>query len=90
LRWIIAITILLVALGAEACRVDVPSPGPDPAEQWVRTADGWQKPATWRSPAPVYYPSLHPLVVALGETFLSIGALLVRGKPARGPFRPPD
>ena len=38
--------------------------------EWVRTADGWQRP-DWREPRPLE-PGLHPVLPALGIALLSV------------------
>lgn len=41
---------------------------------WVRTRDGWERPATWAPPSVHLPPRLHPSVVA---AFLLLGSLAV-------------
>lgn len=51
-----------------------------PPLEWVRTADGWEKPAAWQA-APEITPPLHPAVVA--AFFATSGMFVLLAPPAR-------
>jgi hypothetical protein len=77
MRLIVGISLLLLGVGSLSCRMESAMSSADlapPAFEWVRTADGWERPATWSSPV-VRSPQLHPFVVALGQGLFSILAL---------------
>lgn len=78
MRFIVAIALTLVTVGALSCQIELP-PRARVATQislaWVRTAHGWERPGDWYAP-PVHPPTLHPLVVAVGEFLTSSLALL--------------
>jgi hypothetical protein len=75
MRLIVGISLLLLGVGTLSCRVEsAVSSATPPALEWVRTAQGWERPALW-SAVPVPTPRLHPLVVALGQGLFSIWAL---------------
>jgi hypothetical protein len=71
---------LLLAAGLIAADLRVPQP-PTPARQtWVRTADGWEKPA-WNPARALEAPLPHPAVTGCFILLLSTLALLAL--PAR-------
>jgi hypothetical protein len=77
-RSILGISLILIGMGVWACQVEGTAdraPINPPSEPtWVRTVDGWERPATWSPPA--FSPSqLHPLIVAAGQLFASLFAL---------------
>lgn len=79
-RAILGISGLLVGTALLLCRVE--GFGQPPVErgpstiQWVRTADGWERPAHWETTSPVEQPGLHPAVVAAGQGLFSVLALV--------------
>lgn len=76
MRLIVGITLILLGVGSLSCRLEglsVEPPAQTTSVDWVRTVDGWERP-TWQ-PSRVPAPRLHPLVVALGQTLLSVLAL---------------
>jgi hypothetical protein len=80
--------LLLVGLGILSCQVrDSVGDGPAvlPATQWVRTVDGWERPALWNAPGP-HSPRLHPLVVAAGQGLVSVMALVACRRNASSKF----
>jgi hypothetical protein len=73
-RFIVGISLLLLGVGLFACQVEGFSERSSSAEistPWVRTIDGWERPGSW-SAADVGPPAVHPLVVAAGQTLVSI------------------
>jgi len=77
MRLIVGISLLLVGVGTLSCRVESAvssAEAKSSALVWVRTSQGWERPAYWSAP-PVPTPRLHPIVVALGQGLLSIWAL---------------
>ena len=82
------LSLLLLAVGTFAAVVEPAAVTgkrtermPPPLE-WVRTVDGWERPASWQPPEPVS-PALHPLVVAGFVGMAAIAGLLV-GPSRRG------
>ena len=91
MRWIGWLLLLLVGLAWVAAEVplhgDSPAPRCEPV--WRRTVDGWEK-VTWWSDEPEvvrHCPTLHPMVVALLQMFLALGALIVFSRKHRLPTR---
>ncbi|MFV2066703.1 MAG: hypothetical protein ACC645_06945 [Pirellulales bacterium] len=78
MRWILIIALLLFGSAATACLLPVPqeTAGDAPKSEWVRTRDGWESQIGWGPPPPLYEPAIHPIVVASGEIFLSLIALI--------------
>jgi hypothetical protein len=72
-RSIIGISLLLLGVGLFACQVegfsDRSSAGI--STPWVRTVDGWERPGSWTA-AGIGPPAVHPLVVAAGQTLVSL------------------
>jgi hypothetical protein len=78
MRFIVGTILLLVGIGTWSCQVDIPSRArlqAPPTLKWVRTTKGWEHPDTWNA-VPTSPPTLHPLVVALGQCLTSSLALL--------------
>jgi len=77
MRPIVAIAFLLLSVGILSCHM----PGTARAKPnllpptWVRTCDGWERPGSWNAKT-VASPTLHPLVVATGQSLVSILALI--------------
>ncbi len=79
MRFVVGIALLLSGVGMWFCRWDGPSvqtPARAATVDWVRTVDGWERPATWYPPE-FHQPRLHPLVVAIGQGLGSVLALAV-------------
>jgi hypothetical protein len=81
LRVILLLSMFLLAVASLAAVVEPErsarlQPGAaHPQLEWVRTVDGWERPAHWQPPAaPV--PPLHPFVVAGLVAMLTIGGLV--------------
>ena len=88
-RLILGISLMLLGLGTLLCQVDVLNARATPvapASNWVRTADGWERPASWQSDAPPA-PEVHPLLLATGQTLASVLALVAFQADARRRFR---
>jgi hypothetical protein len=86
MRSILGILLLLIGIGLLSCRIegrsaDVTRPMHHP--DWVRTVDGWEQPRNWTTSF-ARPPAVHPLVVAAGQTLLSLFALVTA---ARLPIR---
>jgi len=77
MRLIVGITFVLVGVATLSCHVEgTANPNRQMANAWVRTVDGWERPALWyATPAPP--PQLHPMVLAAGQGLASILALAV-------------
>jgi hypothetical protein len=79
-RAIIGISCLLLGAALWLCQVEdthqTGSAEPYVAVQWVRTVDGWERPDSWRLQA-APRPSLHPLLVAAGQSLLSALGLVL-------------
>ena len=78
MRLIVGISLILLGIGSLSCRMEgTPNKAPRPTDalEWVRTADGWQRPGALFS-APAHRPQLHPIVVAAGQGLASILALV--------------
>ena len=86
LRSILLLTLLLLAVGAFAAVVEPLGTNRQrtvsdaPPLEWVRTADGWERPASWRPPAPVA-PALNPWVVASLIAMTAVAGLLAGSQP---------
>lgn len=82
MRLIVGISLILLGLGTLSCQLeDAPPARPEIGQlEWVRTASGWERPASWCVAPPAHRPQLHPLVVALGQGLASIWALAAFGK----------
>jgi hypothetical protein len=79
LRLILGIILLLLGLGSLSCQVqDSVGDGPvvTSAQKWVRTVDGWERPALWNAPT-LHVPRLHPFVVAAGQALVSVMGLTI-------------
>jgi hypothetical protein len=77
MRLIVGISLLLLGVGTLSCRMESARSSADrspPPLEWVRTADGWERPIIWSTPT-AGAPQLHPFVVALGQGLFSILAL---------------
>lgn len=85
MRAILLIVLLLLAVGTCAAVVETggqradSTPGTATLE-WVRTSQGWQRPATWRR-VPARFPRLHPLVVAGLIAMGGVAVLLAAASP---------
>ncbi len=81
LRTIMLLSTVLLAVGSLAAVIEPPRPAnyrhaaAPPQLDWVRTADGWERPARWQPPAAVV-PPLHPFVVAGLLAMLAISGLV--------------
>ena len=78
MRLVVGITLLLLGLGMLSCRVQGSASANSPSRPplvWIRTADGWEHSGSWNM-ATVSLPTLHPLVVAAGQGFASVLALV--------------
>jgi hypothetical protein len=78
MRSIVGILLLLLGVGTLSCNVQGSTneiPNSPATMKWVRTADGWEHPGSWNI-APVGPPTLHPLVVAAGQSLASVLALV--------------
>jgi hypothetical protein len=77
MRLILGITLLLLGIGSLSCQIDRPVGGAPlvQAKRWVRTIEGWERSDLWGAPDP-FVPQLHPLVVAAGQGFVSLFALV--------------
>jgi hypothetical protein len=79
---------LLLAVGAWSATVDLEATYPSKPRsvsseiEWVRTAEGWERPASWQ-PAPPTQGPLHPVVVA---GFIALAGTLALVAPP-GPER---
>ncbi|HEX5470757.1 MAG TPA: hypothetical protein VFW73_02670 [Lacipirellulaceae bacterium] len=77
-RLILGITLMLLGVGTLSCHIEG-SPRSLPAvkstEEWVRTVEGWERPAMWYE-APRYIPRIHPLVVAMEQGLISAMCLI--------------
>jgi hypothetical protein len=70
-RFFAALTaVLLVWAFTIAAIVPIAPSDEKSAPQWVRTAEGWQRPA-WRE-SPSLQPGLHPILPAVGIALLSL------------------
>lgn len=82
MRLIVGISLILLGVGSLSCRLEgmagsaTSSP---PALDWVRTADGWERPVQWHKTVP-HQPRLHPVVVAAGQILASVLALVAFGR----------
>jgi hypothetical protein len=88
MRSILAITFLLLGMGLVSCNIEGRSADLAHATQsadWVRTVDGWEHPGNW-SPSFHSPPAIHPLVIAAGQTLVSLLALAI-ASTAAGPTR---
>jgi len=92
MRWILIVALLVFGAAATACLL--PASQQTPAgrlkPEWVRTRDGWESWTGWGTPSAPYQPALHPTVVATGEIFISLIALVACSRdpcPSR-PRRP--
>ncbi|MCI0492103.1 MAG: hypothetical protein L0Z07_04110 [Planctomycetes bacterium] len=77
MRLILGIVLFLLGIGSVSCQfegVTAESPREVHQVKWVRTVDGWERPAEW-FPAPVEPPRLHPVVVSLIQGLVSVLAL---------------
>jgi hypothetical protein len=83
-RWIIFLALLLLAVFEVAC--NWPASEPPPSIDWVRTVDGWERPARWRlsTPKPTL---LHPAVVASLELLTALLALVAFSPDGRARHR---
>ncbi|MGI9457090.1 MAG: hypothetical protein ACR2NU_11060 [Aeoliella sp.] len=81
MRAIFFLIVMLLAVGSIAASLDAP-----PAQfevsatetiefEWVRTSEGWQRPAAW-GPVAVIPPPIHPGVVACFICFASLWVLV--------------
>jgi hypothetical protein len=72
-RFIVGISLLLLGAGLFACQVEGFSARSSAkfSTPWVRTVDGWERPGSWTVRA-VGPPAVHPLVVAAGQTLVSV------------------
>jgi hypothetical protein len=77
MRVIVGISLLLLGVGTLSCRQVARHDGNvrQVAFKWVRTVDGWERPAWWEV-SPIETPHLHPLVVATGQGLVSVLALV--------------
>ncbi|HEX4414563.1 MAG TPA: hypothetical protein VH107_13105 [Lacipirellulaceae bacterium] len=78
MRFIVAIALMLISVGALSCQIELPPRArvsTPTSLTWVRTAHGWERPGTWFA-KPIHPPTLHPLVVAAAECLASSLALL--------------
>ena len=84
MRWIIFLALLLLAVFEVACNWTAPEP--PPAITWVRTVDGWERPARWSlsTPKPTL---LHPAVVASLELLTALFALVAFSPDGRARHR---
>jgi hypothetical protein len=88
LKQILLLASLLLAVGAWSATVDLAAnPAGDSQTlqseiEWVRTMQGWERPASWQ-PAPPTEGPLHPVVVA---GFIALAGVLALVAPA-GPER---
>jgi hypothetical protein len=86
MRSIVGIGLMLLGLGLVSCQLDsrlVAARRTTAETTWVRTIDGWERAGNW-SPVDSRPPALHPLVVASGQTLLSLFALVAfagQGRP---------
>lgn len=85
LRTILLISTLLLAVGSFAAVLDpkraiVADRLPTTELEWVRTADGWERPARWQPPVSPSR-SLHPAVVAGLLAMAAVGGLV--GSPVQ-------
>ena len=73
--WLLLLLVVFAWVASEVpLRGDSPQPSPEVA--WRRTADGWEKTARWHNEPAVRRPALHPMVVALLQMLLALGALI--------------
>lgn len=84
MRWIIFLALLLLAVFKVACIW--PAPEPPPSIVWVRTVDGWERPARWSLSTPKPTP-LHPAVVASLELLTALLALVALSPDGRARHR---
>lgn len=56
---------------------------PRVAMKWVRTSDGWQRPANWYQEEPSRQPQLHPFTVAAMQVLGSVFGLLAFSTTSR-------
>ena len=78
MQWILALVIFLVGLGWIAVEYEPPLSG-EPAvveSPWRRTANGWERVERWGQTSAPTPPALHPLLVAVFQTALSVAALV--------------
>jgi hypothetical protein len=79
MRLIVGISLLLLGVGSLSCRMEsatISAERTPPPLEWVRTADGWERPVSWATPT-TRPPRLHPFVVAFGQGLFSALALTV-------------
>lgn len=80
-RLILLLVVLLLTIGSIAASFDAPPTAremntPQPTEfEWVRTAEGWQRPVSWGSFEETP-PPMHPGVVASLIALTSLWALI--------------
>ncbi len=85
MRSICGILVLLLGVGLMSCRIEgrsADATAPESEVEWVRTVDGWEQPHHWASSL-AEPPALHPLVVAVGQTLVSLFALVAVPDPKR-------
>jgi hypothetical protein len=80
-RFIVGISLLVLGVGMLSCRVE--GVGAQESERprasaWVRTVDGWERSDRW-TVTPAWEPGVHPLVVAAGQSLVSVMALVALG-----------
>ena len=91
---VIGLSLMLLGVAWLGCHVESPagsSPIEVEREQWVRTVDGWESKRAWNRDAS-RGTALHPAILALGQTLVSIMALVVfcptmivkKNEPSRG------
>lgn len=83
MRSILGIVLLLAGAGLVTCRIegrDAQVISSDLSDNWVRTADGWERSSNW-TPSLAEPPAVHPLVIAAGQLLVSMLALAAAAPP---------
>jgi hypothetical protein len=83
MRSILGIVLLLMGAGLVSCRIERRSAdahSQQTANDWVRTADGWERAHNWK-PSLAAPPAIHPLVIASGQLLVSMLALTAAKRP---------
>jgi len=85
MRWILIVTLLLFGAATTACLLPVSGQTTidRPRAEWVRTRHGWESRTGWGTPSVPYQPAIHPTVVAVGEMFVSLIALVADSTNSR-------
>jgi len=84
MRSILGILLLLFGLGLLSVRIEGRSADlaiPRQQLEWVRTVDGWERPNNWVTSL-AEPPAVHPLLVAAGQTLVSLFALAAAAGPS--------